>query len=88
MRLHVGLDRKKPKGVVISDRTFAIICVRPNSVYGIGGDDVAFQGASVAFDLSLEEVFIPYLVGAKLWIAGRSVLQETDGWPKPWSAPV
>ncbi len=31
--------------------------------------DVVFQGASVAFDLSMEEIWIPYLVGATLFVA-------------------
>jgi non-ribosomal peptide synthetase-like protein len=68
----------KPKGVVISHRNICHFLRSANSVYGIAAEDVVFQGASVAFDLSLEEFFIPYLVGAKLWIAGRHVLQETD----------
>ncbi|HXP96255.1 MAG TPA: Pls/PosA family non-ribosomal peptide synthetase [Telmatospirillum sp.] len=68
----------KPKGVVISHRNISHYLRSANSVYGIAAEDVVFQGASVAFDLSLEEFFIPYLVGAKLWIAGRTVLQETD----------
>ncbi|WP_241911621.1 Pls/PosA family non-ribosomal peptide synthetase [Telmatospirillum siberiense] len=68
----------KPKGVVISHRNICHYLRSANSVYGVTSEDVVFQGASVAFDLSLEEFFIPYLVGAKLWIAGRSVLQETD----------
>ena len=28
-----------------------------------------FQSASVAFDLSMEEIWVPYLVGATLWVA-------------------
>jgi non-ribosomal peptide synthetase-like protein len=68
----------KPKGVVISHSNICHFLRSANSVYGITAEDVVFQGASVAFDLSLEEFFIPYLVGAKLWIAGRHVLQETD----------
>ncbi|MDR3441121.1 Pls/PosA family non-ribosomal peptide synthetase [Telmatospirillum sp.] len=68
----------KPKGVVISHRNICHYLRAANSVYGIVETDVVFQGASVAFDLSLEEIFIPYLVGAKLWIATRQTLQETD----------
>ena len=68
----------KPKGIVISHANICHYLRAANSVYGITGEDVAFQGASVAFDLSLEEIFIPYLVGATLWVASRQVLDEAD----------
>ena len=40
-----------------------------------------FQGASVAFDLSMEEIWIPYLVGASLFVATREILGEADALP-------
>jgi non-ribosomal peptide synthetase-like protein len=72
----------KPKAIVISHRNICHYLRAANTVYGIGADDVVFQGASVAFDLSLEEIFVPYLVGARLWIASREVLAETDRLPE------
>ncbi len=68
----------KPKGVVISHRNICHYLRSANSVYGVESRDVVFQGASVAFDLSLEEIFLPYLVGARLWVATRQLLQESD----------
>ncbi|GLR82403.1 amino acid adenylation domain-containing protein (plasmid) [Azospirillum oryzae] len=68
----------KPKGIVISHRNICHYLRAANSVYGITAADVAFQGASVAFDLSLEEIFVPYLAGATLWVASRQVLDEVD----------
>jgi non-ribosomal peptide synthetase-like protein len=68
----------KPKAVVISHRNICHYLRAANEVYGVTATDVAFQGASVAFDLSLEEIFIPYMVGATLWVAGRETLQEAD----------
>ncbi|HLO75275.1 MAG TPA: AMP-binding protein, partial [Magnetospirillum sp.] len=68
----------KPKAVVISHRNICHYLRAANEVYGITAADVAFQGASVAFDLSLEEIFIPYMVGATLWVAGRETLQQAD----------
>ncbi len=68
----------KPKGIVISHRNICHFLRSCNTLYQVGADDVMFQGASVAFDLSLEEIFVPYMVGATLWIASRQVLQETD----------
>jgi len=69
----------KPKGVLITHRNICHFLRSVNQVYGLTESDVAFQGASVAFDLSLEEIFVPYMVGAKLWIASRRVMQDTEG---------
>lgn len=71
----------KPKGIVIEHRNICHYLRSANIVYGMTGDDVAFQGASIAFDLSLEEIFIPYLVGATLWVASPQVLGEVDRLP-------
>ncbi|HIJ62218.1 MAG TPA: amino acid adenylation domain-containing protein [Rhodospirillaceae bacterium] len=68
----------QPKGVVISHRNICHYLRAANSLYGVGAEDVMFQGASVAFDLSLEEIFLPYLTGARLWIAPRRLLQDSD----------
>ena len=68
----------RPKGVVISHRNICHYLRAANSIYGVGAADVMFQGASVAFDLSLEEIFLPYLTGASLWIAPRRLLQDSD----------
>ena len=40
-----------------------------------------FQGASVAFDLSMEEIWIPYLVGATLFVATPQIMGEADKLP-------
>lgn len=71
----------KPKGIVIEHRNVCHFLRAANTIYGMTGDDVVFQGASVAFDLSLEEIFIPYLVGATLWVASAQVLGEADKLP-------
>ncbi len=71
----------KPKSIVISHRNICHYLRAANSIYAIEPTDVVFQGASVAFDLSLEEIFVPYLVGASLWIAGRQTLAEAEQLP-------
>ncbi|TAN54940.1 MAG: amino acid adenylation domain-containing protein [Magnetospirillum sp.] len=71
----------KPKSIVISHRNICHYLRAANTIYGIAATDVVFQGASVAFDLSLEEIFVPYLVGASLWIAGRQTLAEAEQLP-------
>ncbi|MEP9380619.1 Pls/PosA family non-ribosomal peptide synthetase [Aquabacter sp. CN5-332] len=71
----------KPKGIVIEHRNICHCLRSTNAVYGMTGDDVVFQSASVAFDLSLEEIFIPYLVGATLFVASSRVLGEVEKLP-------
>lgn len=67
-----------PKGIVISHRNICHYLRAGNALYGLAESDVMFQSASVAFDLSMEEIWIPYLVGATLWVATPEVLAETD----------
>ena len=68
----------KPKAVGITHRNICHFLRAAVHVYGIHADDVVFQGASVAFDLSLEEIFVPLMVGATLWIATRQTLAQAD----------
>ncbi len=70
-----------PKGIVITHRNICHYLRSANALYGIGADDVVFQGASVAFDLSMEEIWIPYLVGAALFVATPKIMGETDNLP-------
>jgi len=68
----------KPKAVGITHANICQYLRAANEIYGVTADDVAFQGASVAFDLSLEEIFIPLMVGATLWVASRQTMAQTD----------
>ncbi len=67
-----------PKGIVISHRNICHYLRSGNALYGLDETDVMFQSASVAFDLSMEEIWIPYLVGATQWVATPEVLAETE----------
>mgnify|MGYP000075335456 CR=1 FL=1 len=40
-----------------------------------------FQSASVAFDLSMEEIWVPYLAGATLYVATPEVLADIEKLP-------
>ena len=71
----------KPKGIVIAHSNICHYLRSSNQIYGMAAEDVSFQGASVAFDLSLEEIFVPYLVGATLWVASSQVLGEVEALP-------
>jgi non-ribosomal peptide synthetase-like protein len=70
-----------PKGIVISQRNICHFLRAANEVYGLRSDDVVFQGASVAFDLSMEEIWVPYLVGATLVVASPAMLGDVERLP-------
>jgi len=70
-----------PKGIVISGRNICHYLRAANEVYGIEASDVVFQGASVAFDLSMEEIWLPYLAGASLFVATAEMMGEADKLP-------
>jgi len=52
-----------------------------NAVLGIEESDKVYQGFSVAFDMSFEEIWISYLVGASLWVAPREITADPDALP-------
>ena len=58
-----------PKGIIVSQSNVCHYLRAINSVYELGPQDIMFQGASVAFDLSVEEIWLPYFVGASLWVS-------------------
>ncbi|KPZ07707.1 Amino acid adenylation [Pseudomonas amygdali pv. ulmi] len=68
----------KPKGILISQRSICHFLRSENAVLGICASDRVYQGFSVAFDMSFEEIWIAYLVGATLWIGSK----ETSGDPE------
>lgn len=70
-----------PKGIVISHRNICHFLRAGNELYGISASDVVFQGASVAFDLSMEEIWIPYMVGATLFVASPAMMGDVEKLP-------
>ncbi len=70
-----------PKGIVVSHRNICHFLRSANAVYGFRPDDVVFQGASVAFDLSMEEIWVPYLVGATLFVATPAMMGDAERLP-------
>ncbi len=70
-----------PKGIVITGRNICHYLRSANETYRIGKSDIIFQGASIAFDLSMEEIWIPYLVGATLFVATPEVMGEAEALP-------
>jgi len=70
-----------PKGIVISGRNICHYLRSANEIYRMTSTDVVFQGASVAFDLSMEEIWMPYLAGASLFVATPEIMAEADKLP-------
>jgi non-ribosomal peptide synthetase-like protein len=71
----------KPKGIVVRHRNICHYLRAGNEALGFRESDIVLQQASVAFDLSLEEIFVPYLVGATLKVATAATVKETDRLP-------
>lgn len=71
----------KPKGITITQRSICHFLRSENSVLGIQSTDRVYQGFSVAFDMSFEEIWISYLVGASLWLAHKDLALDPDALP-------
>ena len=68
----------QPKGIVISHRNICHLLRSENVIIGVTHTDRVYQGFSVAFDMSFEEIWISYLVGATLWIAPPDVVSDPE----------
>ncbi len=75
-----------PKGIVVAQSNICHFLRSVNDIYGIHSGDVIFQGASVAFDLSMEEIWVPYLVGASLFVATPEIMGEAEKLPEVMEA--
>lgn len=68
----------QPKGIVITHRNICHLVRSEHAILGIREDDRVYQGFSVAFDMSFEEIWISYLVGATLWIAPAEIVGDPE----------
>ncbi len=71
----------KPKGIKITQGSICHFLRSENEVLGVRADDRVYQGFSLAFDMSFEEIWISYLVGATLWIAPKEVASDPEALP-------
>ena len=71
----------KPKGIQINQGAICHFLRSENSQLGIQKSDRVYQGFSVAFDMSFEEIWISYLVGATLWIAPKEIATDPEALP-------
>ncbi|HSL07621.1 MAG TPA: Pls/PosA family non-ribosomal peptide synthetase [Pseudonocardiaceae bacterium] len=56
----------RPKGVAINHPSICNFVRVAAEVYGIQPEDRVYQGMTVAFDFSVEEIWVPWMVGATL----------------------
>ena len=72
----------KPKGIAITQGSISHFLRSENARLGVREDDRVYQGFSVAFDMSFEEIWISYLVGATLWIAPKEIAGDPQALPR------
>lgn len=72
----------KPKGIAISQAAICHFLRSENERLGVREDDRVYQGFSAAFDMSFEEIWISWLVGATLWIGPRAIAGDPDELPR------
>ena len=72
----------KPKGIAISHRSICHFLRSENSRLGVQASDRVYQGFSVSFDMSFEEIWISYLVGATLWIGPAEAAGDPELLPR------
>jgi non-ribosomal peptide synthetase-like protein len=66
----------RPKGCLIEHRNICSLVRSESVVYGFTEEDRVFQAASVAFDASLEEIWMAFFHGATL-VAGTKELMQS-----------
>jgi non-ribosomal peptide synthetase-like protein len=72
----------KPKGILINQRSICHFLRSENEVLGVTASDRVYQGFSVAFDMSFEEIWISYLVGATLWLGPKETAGDPEALPR------
>ena len=71
----------KPKGIEISQGSICHFLRSENTQLQITEADRVYQGFSVAFDMSFEEIWISYLAGATLWVAPKEIASDPEALP-------
>ena len=64
----------RPKGVAISHAAICHFVRSEGSVLGLTEHDVVFQGFSLSFDMSLEEIWTAFAAGATLVVGTRELM--------------
>jgi non-ribosomal peptide synthetase-like protein len=64
----------RPKGVMIRHRNIAFQIQSEGSILGVTRDDIVYAGASLAFDVSVEEMWAAFAVGATLLVSSQALV--------------
>ncbi|MET0320040.1 MAG: Pls/PosA family non-ribosomal peptide synthetase, partial [Duganella sp.] len=72
----------KPKGILITQRSICHFLRSENAVLQVTAADKVYQGFSVAFDMSFEEIWIAYLAGATLWLGPKDSSGDPEALPR------
>lgn len=65
----------RPKGVMISHRSICHFVRSEGSVLELRPDDLVFQGSSLSFDMSLEEIWPAWAAGAALLVGTAEMMR-------------
>lgn len=66
----------RPKGVAIRHRNITHLVRSESAILGLTADDKVFQGFSLAFDMSLEEMWPAFLAGAELVVSSEALAKS------------
>jgi non-ribosomal peptide synthetase component F len=66
----------KPKGVKVQHRAVANLLHSVKTLPGIAGDDVVLAMTTLSFDISVLEIFLPLISGAKIAIIDRTTARD------------
>ncbi len=72
----------RPKGVEIEHRSVCNFVKSASQVYGVTSADRVYQGFSIAFDASVEEVWITFAAGATLVIGTAEMVRSGPALPQ------
>jgi amino acid adenylation domain-containing protein len=72
----------QPKGIVVSHRNVCHWVRAENHILRVTQEDLVYQGFSLAFDMSVEEIWPAFLVGASLWVAPSELIKAMDRLPQ------
>lgn len=67
-----------PKGVMISHRSVVSVLQSVRDMPTVTEDDVLLAQTTISFDVSVEELFLPLLTGARIEVISRAIAM--DGW--------
>jgi non-ribosomal peptide synthetase-like protein len=59
----------RPKGVMVEHRNACHLAQAERGIFGVRREDRVYQGASLCFDLSVEEIWLAFAAGAALVVA-------------------